>query len=201
MRVLAKRSMNLLRGPQGLWRSEVASNNAPRAVSEAGILGKGDGQIAPIGAFWLYALSIAQPAATEPTSTNDGERRTPWVPPLLFPSPQMSEKRTAWPTEGRSRRAFGWRRSGSAVQRMRMEKPAGEGRWEGESLWKSRSQFTSCFLFALLREKHVGLHFLHNVFPNLLRKCLWPVLALSLLFSLLHAGVWYAWDFRFHYCL
>lgn len=77
MRVLAKRSMNLLRGPQGLWRNEVASNNVPLAVSEAGILGKGDGQIAPTGAFWLYALSIAQSAATEPTSTNGGERRTP----------------------------------------------------------------------------------------------------------------------------
>lgn len=77
MRVLAKRSMNLLRGPQGLWRDQVAPSNAPLAVPGAGILGKGDGQIAPIGAFWLYALSIAQSAATEPASTNDGERRPP----------------------------------------------------------------------------------------------------------------------------
>lgn len=104
MRVRAKRSMNLLRGPQGLWRDHVASSNAPLAVPGAGILGKGDGQIAPIGAFWLYALPIAPSAATEAASTNDGERRPPWVPPLLFPSPHMSENRTAWPTEGKRRR-------------------------------------------------------------------------------------------------
>lgn len=78
MRVLAKRSMTLLRGPQGLWQDQVAPSNAPLAVPGAGILGKGDGQIAPIGAFWLYALLIAQSAATEPaSSTNDGGRRPP----------------------------------------------------------------------------------------------------------------------------
>ena len=77
MRVLAKRSMNFLRGPQGLWRDQVAPSNALLAVPGAGILGKGDGQIAPIGVFWLYALPIAQSAVTEPASTNDGERRPP----------------------------------------------------------------------------------------------------------------------------
>ena len=55
----------------------MAPSNAPLAVPGAGILGKGDGQITPIGAFWLYALLIARSADTEPTSANDGERRPP----------------------------------------------------------------------------------------------------------------------------
>lgn len=104
IRVLAKRSMNVLRGPQELWRDRVAPSNAPLAVPGAGILWEGEGQIAPVGAFWLCALPIAKSAATEPTSTNDGERRPPWVQPLLFPSSPLRWVRIVWPAKGKSRR-------------------------------------------------------------------------------------------------
>jgi len=46
----------------------VAPSDAPLAVHGAEILGKGDGRIAPIGAFGLYAPPIAQSAAAEPAS-------------------------------------------------------------------------------------------------------------------------------------
>lgn len=88
MRVLAKEEHEL-RGPQGLWRNQVAPSNAPLAVPRAEILGKGDGQIAPIGAFWFYALPIAHSAATEPAPANDGGRRMGEGKCLPFSSPPL----------------------------------------------------------------------------------------------------------------
>lgn len=58
--------------------------------------------------------------------------------------------------------AFGWHRSGSAVQRMRMEKPAEEGCWEGDTLWKSRSQLTWIHVIDLLCQGRSMLAFISS---------------------------------------